>query len=147
MKPYVYFIHGLPGQNESTVDKTVKAIERSMDEGAERIILYRFQALPMSALRDEQSAPPSIRDTGSKRIHDMAAKANTKIKEEVVGSIIRVVIAEKYDKDRRFLVAYPLKHGPVVLVKSSDKLKGSVLDVKILSVSERMVVGSPVAMF
>ena len=33
MKPYVYFIHGLPGQTDETVDETVKAIENSMGRG------------------------------------------------------------------------------------------------------------------
>jgi hypothetical protein len=46
------------------------------------------------------------------------------------------------------LVAYPLKHGPVVLIESHQSLEGRVIDVKINGViSERMVCGVPVAMF
>jgi radical SAM superfamily enzyme YgiQ (UPF0313 family) len=148
LKPYVYFIHGLPGQSRETVNETVKAISGSMEAGAERVILYRFQSLPMSAFSTHPSAPPNIRDSGSRRIHEAAAKANMAVKNNMRGEILRVVVAERYDRDRRLLVAYPLKHGPVVLIDSVDSLEGKVLDVEVVDVaSERAVVGRPVAMF
>jgi radical SAM superfamily enzyme YgiQ (UPF0313 family) len=148
LKPYVYFIHGLPGQTEETVDETVKAIEDSRDEGAERIILYRFQSLPMSAFSGYPSAPPNVSDPGSRRIHEAAAKANMGAKENMVGKVIRVVVAERYDRNKRLLVAYPLKHGPVVLIESPEPLEGRVIDVEVMGVaSERIVNGRPVAMF
>jgi tRNA-2-methylthio-N6-dimethylallyladenosine synthase len=148
LKPYVYFIHGLPGQNEKTVDETVKAIGHSMEEGAERVILYRFQSLPMSAFNGYPSAPPNIRDPGSKRIHEAAARANMRAKDSMLGGVIRVVVADRYNRDKRFLVAYPLKHGPVVLIESPQPFEGRVFDVKVTGVaSERMVRGVPVAMF
>ncbi len=148
MKPYVYFIHGLPGQSEETVDETVKAIEDSREEGAERIILYRFQSLPMSAFHSYPSAPPNVSDPGSRRIHEAAVKTNIEAKESMVGKVIRVVVAERYDRNRRQLVAYPLKHGPVVLIESPESLEGRVIDVEVTGVaSERIVNGRPVAMF
>lgn len=148
LKPYVYFIHGLPGQTRETVRETVKAIGGSMEAGAERVILYRFQSLPMSAFSTFPSAPPNIKDVGSRKIHETAAKANMVIKENMRGKIIRVVVAERYDRNKRLFVAYPLKHGPVVLIDSAEPLKGRVLDVEVVDVaSERMVVGRPVAMF
>ena len=148
LKPYVYFIHGLPGQSKVTVDETVEAIAKSVKEGAERVILYRFQSLPMSTFSGNSSAPPSIRDPLSRRIHEAAAKANLKTKKDMLQGIIRVVVAERYDRDRRLLVAYPLRHGPVVLVESGEPLEGRVLDVEITDIaSERMVIGHPVARF
>ncbi len=148
MKPYVYFIHGLPGQTEETVDETVKAIDDSRSEGAERIILYRFQSLPMSAFSGYPSASPNVSDPGSRRIHDAAAKANMSAKENMVGKMIRVVVAERYDRNKRLLVAYPLKHGPVVLIESPESLEGRVIDVEVTGVaSERIVNGRIVAMF
>jgi hypothetical protein len=46
------------------------------------------------------------------------------------------------------LVAYPLKHGPVVLIESPEHIEGRVIDVKVTGVaSERIVRGTPVAMF
>jgi radical SAM superfamily enzyme YgiQ (UPF0313 family) len=148
LKPYVYFIHGLPGQTEETVDETVKAIEASMKEGAERVILYRFQSLPMSAFGEYPSAPPNVSDPGSRRIHEAAARANRGAKESMVGETIRVVGAERYDRDKRYLVAYPLKHGPVVLIESPESWEGKVLNVEVTEIaSERIVRGKPVAMF
>ncbi len=148
LKPYVYFIHGLPGQTDETVDETVKAIDESMEEGAERVILYRFQSLPMSAFGEYPSAPPNVSDPGSRRIHEAAARANMRAKENMMGKTIRVVVAERYDRDKRMLVAYPLKHGPVVLIEFPEHLEGRVIDVEITGVaSERIVRGKPVAMF
>jgi radical SAM superfamily enzyme YgiQ (UPF0313 family) len=148
LKPYVYFIHGLPGQNEKTVDETVKAIDYSVEKGAERVILYRFQSLPMSAFSGYSSAPPNIRDPGSRRIHEAASRANMGAKDNLIGGVIRVVVAERYNRDQRLLVAYPLKHGPVVLIESPQPLEGRILDVRVTGVaSERMVRGTPVAMF
>jgi radical SAM superfamily enzyme YgiQ (UPF0313 family) len=148
LKPYVYFIHGLPGQSDETVEESVKAIEQSMKEGAERVILYRFQSLPMSAFGEYPSAPPNVSDPGSGRIHAAAARANKTAKENLVGKTIRVVVAERYDRDKRLLVAYPLKHGPVVLIDSPGNWEGRVIDVEVTGVaSERIVRGEPVAMF
>jgi radical SAM superfamily enzyme YgiQ (UPF0313 family) len=148
LKPYVYFIHGLPGQTDETVGETVRAIEGSMGEGAERVILYRFQSLPMSAFSEHPSAPPNVSDPGSRRIHEAAAKANMRAKDSMVGKIIRVVVAERYDRDKRMLVAYPLKHGPVVLIESPKPWEGKIIDVEVTGVaSERIVRGRPVAMF
>jgi radical SAM superfamily enzyme YgiQ (UPF0313 family) len=148
LKPYVYFIHGLPGQNEETVEETVKAIAKSMEVGAERVILYRFQSLPMSAFGDYPSASPNVSDPGSRRIHEAAAEANMRAKENLIGKMIRVVVAERYDRDKRMWVAYPLKHGPVVLIESPERLEGRVIDIEVTGVaSERIVRGKPVAMF
>jgi radical SAM superfamily enzyme YgiQ (UPF0313 family) len=148
LKPYVYFIHGLPGQTKETVEKTVKAIEASRDEGAERIILYRFQSLPMSAFSGYPSAPPNVRDPGSQKIHETAAKANMRAKESMIGKVMRVVVAERYDRNKRMLVAYPLKHGPVVLIESPESWEGRIIDIEVTGVAtERIVKGRPVAMF
>jgi hypothetical protein len=66
----------------------------------------------------------------------------------MVGKIIRVVVAERYDRDKRLLVAYPLKHGPVVLIESPQPWEGKVIDVEVTGVaSERIIRGKPVAMF
>jgi radical SAM superfamily enzyme YgiQ (UPF0313 family) len=143
MKPYVYFIHGLPGQTEKTVEKTVNAIHRSMEEGAERVILYRFMSLPMSAFRGVPSASPSIKDPLSYRIYQEAQKANLSAKEALIGEKIRVVVAESYDRDPSYTIAYPLYHGPVVLLKAQNLSEGTVLDVMLTGVaSNRMVYGA-----
>jgi radical SAM superfamily enzyme YgiQ (UPF0313 family) len=143
LKPYVYFVHGLPGQNEETVKATVRAIDDSVAAGAYRIILYRFQPLPMSAFQDLPRAPPSARNPLSGLVHDAAAKANSNLKEKLVGSRMRVVVAEPYSRDHRYHVAYPMLHGPVVLVEQALGLEGKVVDVDISGVaSDRIVIGT-----
>lgn len=142
LKPYVYFVNGLPGQNEGTVKATVSAIDDSVAAGASRIILYRFQPLPMSAFQDLSRAPPAARDPLSGLVHDAAVKANSRLKKRLIGSRIRVVIAEPYSRDRRFHVAYPMLHGPVVLVEQAQGLEGEVVDVTVSGVaSDRIVKG------
>lgn len=142
LKPYVYFIHGLPGQTAETVDETVKAIDESVEAGAARIILYRFQPLPMSAFSDQPAAPPAARDKLSGRIHEAAQKANRTLKEELLGRSLRVIVAEPYDRDHRLHVAYPMRHGPVVLVEEARGRIGEVVEVVVSGVvSDRMVKG------
>jgi radical SAM superfamily enzyme YgiQ (UPF0313 family) len=144
LKPYVYFIHGLPGQNYKTVNETVKAIDRSVSAGASRIILYRFRPLPMSSFQEFPMAPPAVKDKLSQMIYEVAIIANRELKENLLGRRIRVVIAEPYDRDRRLQVAYPMLHGPVVLVENSEDLVGKVIDVEVKGiVSDRMIRAIP----
>ncbi|UCH57660.1 MAG: radical SAM protein [Candidatus Bathyarchaeota archaeon] len=142
LKPYVYFIHGLPGRDAETVQATVEAIGESVKAGASRIILYRFQPLPMSAFQGRPSAPPAVKDPLSKRIFDEALKANELLKEDLIGTRLMVVVAETYDRDRRFKVAYPMLHGPVVLVEGGEGMDGEIVEVEVSGVvSDRMIRG------
>lgn len=142
MKPYVYFIHGLPGQTEETARETVDMINRSMKLGADRVILYRFSSLPASAFSGCPSGSPAVHDQDSKVIYDAAHKANQGSKKVLVGRTFKVVVANRYDRDHRFWVAYPMLHGPVVLVEGVNLDQGEVVKVKITGVaSARMVYG------
>jgi len=149
LRPYVYFIHGLPGQAEATVERTVQAIRDSVRLGAERVILYRFQSLPWSAFSGCPSGPPAAKDRLSRRIYEAAREANRGRKEAAVGSRMWVVLAEPYDRDPSLTVAYPMKHGPVVLVEGAEGREGDVIEVDLTSVaSDRAVRGRPAdAMF
>lgn len=145
MRPYVYFIHGLPGQTEETANETVDMINKSMMLGADRVILYRFRSLPASAFSGCPSGPPAVYDPDSKLIYDAAQRANLESKEELVGKTLKVVVANMYDRDRNYSVAYPMLHGPVVLVKGGGFVGGEVLRVKITGVaSDRMVYASKI---
>jgi len=140
LKPYVYFIHGLPGQSEETVTETVHAMRESVRLGAERIIMYRFTSLPMSAFAGCPSGPPAATDPLSRMLWSAARDANRGRKEAMEGQRLRVVVAEPYDRDRRYTVAYPLRHGPVVLLKGAEGREGEVLDVTVTgAASDRMV--------
>jgi len=132
LKPYVYFIHGLPGQTDETVDETVKAIEGSMKEGAERTILYRFQSLPMSAFSSYPSAPPTIRDSGSRKITRGGGEVNMTAKENLRGKVIRVVVAERYDRTGRNSL-HIVKACPVVLIESPEHWRVRSLTLKSLA--------------
>jgi radical SAM superfamily enzyme YgiQ (UPF0313 family) len=140
LRPYVYFIHGLPGQREEYVSETVQTMREAVRLGAERVILYRFTSLPMSAFAGCPSGPPAARDPQSRRIWMAAREANRGRKEAMVGQRLRVVVAEPYDRDRRYMVAYPLRHGPVVLLEAAEGSEGEVLDVTVSeAASDRMV--------
>jgi radical SAM superfamily enzyme YgiQ (UPF0313 family) len=140
LKPYVYFIHGLPGQSEKTVKETVHAMRESMRLGAERIIMYRFTSLPMSAFADCPSGPPTARNPLSRKLWSTASDANKGRKEDMEGQRLRVVVAEPYDRDHKYMVAYPLRHGPVVLLEGAEGREGEVLDVTVTeAASDRMV--------
>jgi radical SAM superfamily enzyme YgiQ (UPF0313 family) len=142
LNPYVYFIHGLPGQSEATVEATIKIINKIADIGVNRIILYRFQKLPMSAFNECPSGPPSVLNIHSKRIFDAVKKVNELSKKNLVGKKIKVIIAEQYNRDLNYLVSYPINHGPVVLIKGEKELVGKILDVKIKGVaSDRIIIG------
>jgi radical SAM superfamily enzyme YgiQ (UPF0313 family) len=143
LKPYVYFIHGLPGQTKDTANATVNAIKESVRLGSERVILYRFQSLPMSAFTLCPSGSPAIKNPTSKLIYDTAFKTNRNAKKIMIGSRISVVVAEQYDRDSRYMVAYPMKHGPVILLDKAEELVGKVITVTIQGIaSNRMVYGT-----
>ncbi|MBS7638627.1 radical SAM protein, partial [Candidatus Bathyarchaeota archaeon] len=145
LRPYVYFIHGLPGQSMETARLTVEAIHQCVKMGAERIILYRFQPLPMSAYGDNPAPPPANKDRNSSVIKKASEEANRRLKKEMVGKRLRVVLAEPYQKNRRLRVAYPLDHGPVVLLEVEEGDIGDILEIAVTRVlSDRMVEGKPI---
>jgi radical SAM superfamily enzyme YgiQ (UPF0313 family) len=141
LKPYVYFIHGLPGQTGETVRETVNTINRVVDYGAKRIILYRFSPLPMSAFEGYSMAPPASRSSLSKMIYEAASRANRLLKQDLLGTSMKVVVAELYNRDPAYSVAYPLFHGPVVLIQGRYT-SGEVFSVRVDKIlTERMVQG------
>jgi radical SAM superfamily enzyme YgiQ (UPF0313 family) len=142
LRPHVYFIHGLPGQSPETVEATAKAMWRCVEAGAEWIILYRFTPLPMSAFAEMPRAPPAAKDPLSLRLRREASKANKALKRRWIGRRLRVIVDGRYPKDRRLHVAYPMPHGPVVLVEGAEGLKGRLVEAVVTSIlSERLVKG------
>ena len=56
---------------------------------------------------------------------------------------MKVVVAERYDRDPRFWVAYPMLHGPVMLLRGDDLRGGDVVLTRVIDVaSDRMVYGT-----
>ncbi len=142
LRPQAYFIHGLPGQDERTVAATLRAMEEAVKAGAEHIIIYRFRSLPMSAFGDFPSGPPAARDALSARLVEKARELNRALKNRWVERRVEVVVACEHPRREGYLVAYPMRHGPVVLLKGSGGLVGAVLKVRIKeALSERVVLG------
>jgi tRNA A37 methylthiotransferase MiaB len=142
LRPYVYFIHGLPGQNERTTKETVTLMEKLRKTGLEKITVYRFQPLPMSAFTRLPRAPPASHDKLSQMIVEKAKEINRRLKKGLVGKSIKAIIAGKYHKDPSFLVAYPFRHGPVTLTKGKDSYIGCSATIRITKViSDRLVMG------
>lgn len=142
LRPQVYFIHGLPGQSADTVNSTIKAVEASVEAGADWIILYRFMPLPMSAFADMPRAPPAMRDPLSKRLREAVSKANRGLKRRWIGRRLKAIVDGRYVKDRRFHVAYPMPHGPVILLKGVDGFEGRMVEVEVTSITtERLMMG------
>ena len=142
LRPQAYFIHGLPGQDEETVELTLRAMEEAVKAGAERIIMYRFRSLPMSAFGDFPSGPPATKDPLSHKLVEKAKALNEALKARWKGKRVDVVVACRYPGREGYLVAYPMRHGPVVLLRGSEGLIGAVLEVRITDIiSDRMVLG------
>jgi uncharacterized protein YacL len=78
----------------------------------------------------------------SRKIYNAARRANRALKEDMKGEKLTVVVVGPYERDRRYHVAYPMLHGPVVLVDDAEGLTGEIVEVEVVDVvSDRMVRG------
>jgi len=128
LRPYVYFIHGLPGQSRRTVEGTLRAMDEAFKAGAEKVTIYRFRPLPMTAFEGFSEPPPAVKDRLSALIYERARKLNLEAKLRLRGSRVRAVVATKHPVERGKLIAYPLRHGPVMLVPGSRRLIGRIVE-------------------
>ncbi len=138
LEPYVYFIYGLPWETSETIRETVRLMEELWRLGAKKITVYKFRPLPGTAFQDFEPPGP---DSASRIILRKALELNRLAKNELVGRVLKAVIAG-WHPVRRKLVAYPLPHGPVVLVNGGRRLIGWLARVEVTGVvSERMLKG------
>jgi radical SAM superfamily enzyme YgiQ (UPF0313 family) len=143
LRPYVYFIHGLPGQTDDTARKTIEIMKEMVKSGAEKITLYKFKPLPLSAFEDCPIPPPAKKNKASKKIVKAARKLNTESKRRLLGRTLEVVTFKPIHKDEReAMITYPLSEGPVVALFEKNIKQGIRLKVKITEVlSDRLVKG------
>ncbi len=140
LRPYVYFIHGLPGQSKETVKETINVIRKMNAYDVEKITIYRFKPLPFSAFGDFQTPPPAVRDPLSKEIVKEVSKVNRERKVKLIGKVLDVIIAEPFKKRRGDGIGYVISEGPVVIVKNAGDKIGKKLKVKVVRViSDRLV--------
>jgi radical SAM superfamily enzyme YgiQ (UPF0313 family) len=138
LRPYVYFIHGLPGQTMDTAKQTVDLMDKMAKIGAEKITIYRFKPLPMSAFGDFELPPPATKNEASKIILEKAKQINLEKKKLLVGKTLEVGVAEKIKAGK--YIAYPLEEGPTIVLKAERAPINEMVKVKITRVINEKVV-------
>jgi radical SAM superfamily enzyme YgiQ (UPF0313 family) len=143
LRPYVYFIHGLPGQTARTTRDTVELMQELFEAGTEKLTIYKFKPLPLSAFAKFPPAPPARMDKNSKKIERTTRRLNLESKSRLVGKTIDVIASASVREDRRDgTITYPVMDGPVVLISGETVREGERLKVKITEVlSDRLVRG------
>jgi radical SAM superfamily enzyme YgiQ (UPF0313 family) len=142
LKAHVYFIHSLPGQTSRTAQETAEFINK-LEPYIEKVTIYRFRPLPLSAFGDFPDPQPAIYNPESKIITDAANQVNLRKKKDLVGEIVRVIISEPNYRDEKGAIAYILGGGPMVAVENSRERIGEIVEVKVLrAISEKLVLGT-----
>ncbi|MGQ4911434.1 MAG: B12-binding domain-containing radical SAM protein [Candidatus Thorarchaeota archaeon] len=131
MKPFVYFIYGLPGETDSTVDASIEMMRQLSADGVERIILYGFRPLPGSAF--EGLPAPSPDDPHGQRLVREAERINRSKKSDYVGMLVEGIAAEPSWSRHGYTMVYPLTEGPLMTV-AGGYTPGTRLFVRITSV-------------
>jgi radical SAM superfamily enzyme YgiQ (UPF0313 family) len=144
LRPYVYFIHGLPGQTPAIADRSARLI-REMGPDVEKITVYRFKPLPGSAFAGEPQGPPSRRDPASHAISEAAREVNLNKKDAYIGKRIPGIVAERNFQRGGQVIVFPLEGGPIVTVPGSNRLIGKRVKVApTRAISERLLAGKVV---
>ena len=140
LRPYVYVIHGLPGENEEVVEATIKAVKKAWRLGAEKITLYRFTPLKGTAFEGFSRPPPAVKSR-ARPLYELVRKLNKEGKLRLKGKKLKAI---PVNKGKGGLIAYTLPHGPVIVIKNRNpSLIGRTVEVRVDKVlSDRLVKGS-----
>lgn len=141
LRPYVYVIHGLPGESWRTVRKTIRTLRKAFKLGAERVILYKFRPLKGSAF--EGYEPPS-KDPKAEALKSFVKKLERSSKRELLGKTIKVAVVDSY-REKDTYIGYTLPHGPVAVIKSKSDLRGRVIEAVVKEARERYVICLPLS--
>jgi len=145
LRPYIYLMHGLPVESEDDIRKTIECIDVLERIGVERIVLYRFRPIPCSSFENFAKPIAAISDAARRELRSTVIEFNKRQKKRVQGIIVKAIVAQKHPTRKGYLIAYPQKHGPVILIKGSEGLIGHRVAVKIQkAISDRLVLGSVV---
>ncbi len=142
--PYVYVIHGLPGENERTVRNTIKAVKQVREAGAEHVTLYRFTPLRGTAFEGFPRPPPAVKSV-ARPLYEAVRRLNREANAAYVGRVVKVVGVARSGNST---VSYMLPHGPVVRVKwgRPEELIGRAFLVRVTGVvKERVLEGVPIS--
>lgn len=131
MHPFVYFIYGLPGEDEESLKDSLRIMNEVSSAGAERIILYGFRPLPNSAFADFPSPTSSYRY--GQILKKQASKINRRKKKNYLGERVRGIAAEPSSTHHGFTMVYPLAEGPLMTVRGGYS-SGRILDVRVTQI-------------
>ena len=99
--------------------------------------------MPYTAFEGFPRPPPAVKDEVRKILYEKVIAFNTEQKRNLIGKLIKAIVAGKHPHKKGFLIAYPQKHGPVILLQGSSKLVGHKVVARIEKViSDRVVMGS-----
>ncbi len=141
MTPFIYFIYGLPGEDNESVEESIAIMRKAVDAGAERIILYGFRPLPSSAFAEYPAPDP--RDPLSERLRLEATKINRDKKVDYIGKVIRGITADSSWEKHGYTMVYPLQEGPLMTVEGGYS-PGTFVDVEITEVLSPGLLGGTV---
>jgi len=114
MSPFVYFIYGLPGETEETVNESIEIMKAVSEAGAERIILYGFRALPGTAFENHPES--STKSELGMLLRNEADRINREKKDNYLGKTIRGIAAEPSWVRHGYTMVNPLEEGPLMTV-------------------------------
>lgn len=141
LRPYVYLIYGLPFMNYRIYRKTIRVLKKLYEAGVEKITLYKFMPLPMTAFeyfKPEIDKYKSIIDKYKYLVNKYNLLAKRKY---FLGKRIKAYIIEEDGK----LYGYPVDHGPVIFIRKTVlNLRDNVClaNVEITDVKARYVFGN-----
>ena len=131
MKPFVYLIYGLPGEDAKTTEQSINMMRAVSEAGAERIILYGFRALPGSAFANYPES--STKNEFGVLLRKEAERINRQKKEHYLGKTVLGIAAEPSRTHHGFTMVYPLEEGPLMTV-SGGFSTGTLLNVRVTKV-------------
>ncbi len=141
LRIYTYFIHGLPGQTLQTAIETRRFMRKLAREGINKITVYKFKPLPMSAFEGVPEPPSASHNKASKIVADAAIEINREKKRELIGTIERVIVSELSKRDKTKAIGYPLRGGPTILIEDAADVLSKIVQVKINRVLSDKLVG------
>ncbi|MFX0099957.1 MAG: B12-binding domain-containing radical SAM protein [Candidatus Hodarchaeota archaeon] len=114
-----YFVHSLPGQTKETVGKSLSLMKWLHENDVEKITIYRFKPLPMTAFENYKPSKKTLGESSS--IVKLARQINSSKKTKYIGNTYDVLIAEEDYRQEGDAIGYMLGGGPKVKIKGGKQ--------------------------
>ena len=100
--------------------------------------MYRFRPLPMSAFGDMPGPPPAHVSPLGRAVKEAGERVNRASRKMLMGRRVRAVVYGRVPG--RGWIAYPMNHGPVMVVRGFRGEPGEVVEVEVVrTLSDRVV--------